>query len=629
MADIDTVINDAKEYAGDLLDEARELVSDANRISQGRAVVNVQEIVWESTTDDDAGFIDDLPTEFDGVYVDPDKTDLEAVALLAPYFPNIPVFPEAPDELDTRNLFRLAAPHWDIADFTTAAPNVNTNLAIPASPAIDLPETPASSDDLFTVPEVVAPTFDDQFNGTAPTELDVTDRIADEFTVTREQLAVAADSHATNWLLRHCPGYDAGMAALEARVTECMEGGSAMNEAWEQANYDRALIRTNDEQHRAQVALTEDYARRGFALPPGAVMSGLSRMRFESSRNMADISANIANERARIELQHLQFGMQISATLRQHFSSAMQGYMQLIFTANGQALQYAFEIGRWAAELFNQAVQLYNLELSRYQAEASVYAVRLESAFAIIKQFEVEIQAEQLKIEVDRNAIALYEAKINGEKAKVEIYNSQLEGIRTQLQAEAQKVEVFESQVRAYAARVGGKEAEYNAYRAAIQGDAEKVNAYQATVQAYAQQVQAAGTKTDAERSISQSVADYNRLLIDQRDSNIRKYVAELEAEGKRFTTALDAQKVALAQYTTMVEARLRLITTNYGKDQLELRAAIARVESNLRAQITNVDSYIKSITSQADISNAGANIIGGMASSVLTTNNTILTSEE
>ena len=44
---------------------------------------------------------------------------------------------------------------------------------------------------------------------------------------------------------------------------------------------------------------------------------------------------------------------------------------------------------------------------------------------------------------------------------------------------------------------------------------------------------------------------------------------------------------------------------------------------------MANVDSFIKAITSQADVSNAGARIIGDMASSALTTNNTILTSEE
>ncbi len=73
----------------------------------------------------------------------------------------------------------------------------------------------------------------------------------------------------------------------------------------------------------------------------------------------------------------------------------------------------------------------------------------------------------------------------------------------------------------------------------------------------------------------------------------------------------------------------MRLVTTTYEKDRLELQASIARVETNLSAQTVNVQGFIRSIIGQADIAQSGANIIGDMASSALTTNNTVLTQEE
>tara|TARA_R110002110_G_scaffold415835_1_gene657232 strand:+ start:47651 stop:49543 length:1893 start_codon:yes stop_codon:yes gene_type:complete len=630
MATIETVINDAKAYAGDLLGEARQLVNSATLVSQGRAFVNVQDISWNTLGDANGEFAATLsPGDFSDSYLTPDSSDIEQLDLQPNYIPNTPDFPPAPATLDTSGLFSINRPDWNLADFTKAAPTINTNLQMPQAPDISLPGDPESPGSAIQVPTVTPPTFDDQLDQVALSEVDVTGRIADEFTITREQLVTAASSYADAWLTQYCPGYHDGMAELEGRISEALAGGSAMNEAWEEAIYDRAVVRVNDEQHRAQEALTVDYARRGFTIPPGAVMAGLSRIRHETARNLADVAGNIANERARLELQHLQFGMQISTTLRQHFSSAMQNYMQLVLSANGIALQYAQEIGRWAAELFNQRAEMYRLEIQRYQAEAQVYAVRLESAFAIIRQFEVQIEAERLKIDLDSNAIALYEAKIRGQQSKVDLYNARLQGLRTQLEAEAQKMSLFETEVRAYAARVSAKESEYNAYRAAIQGDTAKVDAYQAEVQAYGAQVQAAGSKVDAERAISQSINEYNRSLIDQRDSDIRKYVAEIQGESARFGSSVDAYKAALARYSTEVEARLRVVSTNYDRDKLELEAAVARVETNLRAQISNVEGYIRSIASQADITNAGANIIGDMASAALTTNNTILTSEE
>jgi hypothetical protein len=632
MATIDEVIENAQDYAEDLRGLAEDMVEDASQIAQGRAFTNVRDLEFTLGQQEDAyGFIDeDVPAEFTDTFFRPIKDQyVDEVDFEAPYLIAQPQFPNAPDALNTDNLFDIDLPAWDIPDFTTAPPSINTNLLFPTAPVITLPPDPTPSGDIFDVPDVVAPIFDDQMNLNAVSTIDVTARIADEFTITRQQLVDAAESYANNWMVQHCPNYTTGMAELEARISSAMQGGNALDEAWEQAIYDRALIRTTDEQHRAQLALTEDYARRGFAVPPGAVMGGLSRIRYEQSRNTADISAQVAVERAKIELQHLQFGMQISTTLRQHFSSAMQNYMQLALSGNGIALEYAKDIGRWAAEIFNQGVELYKLEIQRYQAEAQVYAVRLESAFAMIKVFEVEIEAEKLKIEVDRNAIALYEAKIQGEQSKIEIYNSQLQAIRTQLESEGQKLAIYESQVKAYATRVGAKESEYNAYRAAIQGDAEKVNAYSAEVRAYSEGVSAAGTKVDADRAISQSITEYNRALLDRRDSGIKLYMADIDAEGTRFSSSVEAQKAVLASYTTRVEAKLKAMLNEYEYKRLDLQAAVARVETNLRAQIADVESSVRSIVAQANVTNSGANIISNMASAVLTTNNTILTKED
>lgn len=630
MAEIETVINDAKQYAGELLDDARDLVSTANRVSQSRVQINARELSWQSSADVDAEFAaaGDLDP-FGGVFTPPSSGGISSVSFQQNYIPNVPVIPDAPIPLNVASLFKTPLPGWNVADFTKSAPNVNTNISFPSAPALNLPSQPGGAGSVIVVPDVVAPTFDDVMDVPTISELDVTGRIESEFVATRAELTVAADDYAESWMVRHCPNYHAGMAALEARITTAMAGGNAMDETWEEAIYDRANVRVNDQTHISQDALTKDYARRGFTLPPGAVMAGLSRIRHEGNRNLADVSGNIANQRAQIELQHLQFGMQMSATLRQHFSSAMQGYMQLVFTANGQALDYAKEIGRWAAELFNQRIQLYQLEMQRYQAEAQVYAVRLESAFAIIRQFEVQIEAEKLKIDLDSNEIALYEATIRGEQSKIDIYNSQLQGIRTQLEAEAQKMEVFETEVRAYTARISGKESEYNAYRAAIQGDAAKVDAYQSQVQAYGQQVDAAATVVSAERAISQSITDYNQSLISKRESDIRKYIAELQSEGTRFDSEVTAYKAGLERYNIEVRARLQLVGVAFDKDRLELQAAIASLDNNMRAQQGNVDSFLKSIDTQASIANSGASIIGDMAASALTTNNTVLTQEE
>ncbi|WP_157976389.1 hypothetical protein [Parahaliea mediterranea] len=602
----------------------------ANVVAQGRAFVNVQEVSWESTVDANDSFLSaTLPGDFGDTFQAP-ELDMDGVQeMLEPYIPVSPELPSAPPALDTANLFRVQPPSWGVPDFTDSAPSINTNVPFPTLPSVELPSDPGGAGAAIQVPEVSPPTFDDAMALPDIEQTDLVTAFKDARGENFQVLVDAAESYADAWIAQYCPEYSTGLAAIEARITDGIAGGNAMDEGWENAMYDRARVRVNEEAHRSQEAVTAEYARRGFAIPPGAVMSGLARAAQNTGSALAQANADIVVRRKEIEQQHLQFVLQLSTSIRQHFSGAMQNYLQLVFSANGQALEYAREVGRWASEMFNQRAELYRLEVQRYQAEAQVYAVRLESAFAIIRQFEVQIEAERLKIEVDRNEIALYEAKIRGQQQKVDLYTAQLQGVRTRLEAEAQKMSVFESQVRAYAARVSGKEAEFNAYRAAVQGDAARVDAYQAEVQAYGRRVDAIGTKVSAERAISQSVAEYNRAIIDHRDSTIRKYAAEIQGESARFDASSDAYRTALARYTAEVEARLRLINTSYEKDRLELNAAIARVETNLKAQTANVEGYIRSIASQAEITQSGGNIIGLMASSALTTNNTMITSEE
>ncbi|MAC32201.1 MAG: hypothetical protein CME38_01185 [Haliea sp.] len=633
MASIDDVINDAKTYAGGLLQEARQLVNTANMISQGRAYVNVQDLDWEpgeelgATTE----FLQaTAPGQFGDQFTAPSLAGLEGNQQLVDYYvPSAPAFPDAPADFDASRLADIPRPNWNIPDFTTAAPSVNMNVPLPAAPSIEMPGDPGRASDSLVAPEVTVPTFDDALLVPDIQLPELGELFTESRTAELEQVRATLAEDADQWLEVYCPGYSDSMTAIEERIADIMQGGNALNQEWEQEIYDRAKVRMLDEDREAREALVNDYARRGFAAPPGAVMSGLSRIMQGWNKNLAETNKSIVIERTQMELEQLRFGMQLSSNIRQFFIGAMQSHLQLMQTANGQALEHAREVCNWAARMYDQRVELFRLELQRYQAEAQVYSVRLESAFAVLKQFEVEVEAEKLKIEVDRNAIALYEARIRGEQQKIELYNSQLQGARTRLETEAQKMAVFESQVRAYAARISGKEAEYNAYRAAVQGDMAKVDVYKTQVDAFTSQVRAAGTKVDAERSIAQSVAEYNRTLIDRRDSEIRRYAAEIQGESARFGSSVDAYKAGLAKYTTDVEARLRLVNANLEREKMDLQAAIARVETNLKAQATNVEGYIRSIASQADITSASAKIIGDMASSALTTNNTILTSED
>lgn len=626
---INTVIDDAAAYANSIFDDAREMADDAQTIAAGRASASWFPLRWEPLDDSDdfslATAEDSKPDDLVVTYVPPDSSGIENPDLLPAYMPAMPALPDAPDSLDTSGLFLTPRPEWSIPDFTVDAPIVDTSIALPSAPDVTTPEAPVAGDSGLTVPEVIVPTFDDRFAGSAPSTIDGAARVASEYESRWPAIVATADSYVETWMTQNCPAHHAALATLESRIAAAMEGGSATDESWEVALYDRARVRVIDEQHVAQRAITTEYGKRGFVIPPGAMMSGLARIHHEGARNLAATSAEIAIERARLELQHLQFAMGLSAQLRQGFVSAAANYMQLLLSANGQALDYAKEIGRLAVEVFNQRVELYRLEIARYQLESQVYTVKLESAFAELRVFEAEIAAEKLNIDLDRNAIALFEAKISAERNKIEIYNAQILAVRAALESEAQKIAIYESQVRAYAARVNGKESEYNAYRAAIQGDMSRVEAYQTEVQAYGTRVQAIGTQVDAERGISQSINEFNRGLLQAQEGQIRKYVADIQGESTRVGSNVDAYRAAVAAYSAEMDAKTRILTTRYEKERVNLTALIADAENRIKIQAINVESFLKAIGTQAEVTNASARILGDMASSALSVNNSIV----
>lgn len=622
---IEDVINNAQAYAADILEQAMGMVSDAAQTAQGRVYLSPRPFSFEATEIDDS-FVDDTPPEFDDRYRDPDASGIIVADYLDPYIPVAPDMPAAPPPLDTSGLFDIEAPVWSLADLTATEPVVDTDLTMPTLPNIVYPEAPDDSGIALTVPEVVVPYYDDVFAGILPDTIDVRSDIQAAYAQALPEMRAALISYADGWILKYCPDYFTALGTLEAKIAAGLQGGVGMTGAWEQSMYERMRMRIQDEHGASTRAVTEAYSKRGFSIPPGAVMGGMARAQFETSRNLSTAAAEVAIERGRLELQHFQFCMQISTTIRTAIINNALGYMQVLNSVNGQALSYAQELGKWAAEIFNQRAQMFSLELQRYEIESKIYTVKLESAFANLRRFEAEIEAEKLKIDVDRNAIALYEARIAGEKNKIEMYVAQFEGVRAELEVSAQQVSIYESQVRAYVARINGKSAEYEAYKAAIQGDAARVDAYGSQVQAYAQQVNAAAARVDAERSISQSVTEYNRALIDRQDAGIRKYIADVNAEGQRFSSSVEANKAAISQYAAEVDARVKVITTRYEKERLELSGKIAKFDGDIRTMIAAGELSQRSIATQAEIVNAGARILGDLAQSALTVSNAIVT---
>jgi len=408
-----------------------------------------------------------------------------------------------------------------------------------------------------------------------------------------------------------------------------IENGNALSDAVEQRIYDRARSRALAEQEALQRSVTDGLAKRGFVLPPGAVQAGLAQAQQATSQNVSRAAAEVAIQRAQIELQHKQFCMQLSMGLRQTVINNAIAYLNGLIAINGQSLDYARQIGALAAEIFNQGIQLFNAQLDYYKAEAAVYETKLESAFAQLKVFQAQVEAEKLKVEVDKAQIDLYQAKIDAESLKIRTYVAELEGIQNLVALERLKVEVFDSKVRAYAARVGAKESEYGAYRAAIQGDLGKVQAYGATVDAYRATIQAEGVKAEVDRTHAGVVTDWNRHLNERYQVNLGRYETQVRGETARIGSDVDVHKVAVESYLGRLKAKLDARSSDLQAAELDLKERITQFEGDVKTMLTSGTLSSDGIKAKAEIATAGARVLQGLGTAALSVNNSIVSYSE
>ena len=119
MPSVDTIIADAAEYAQDLLDDAQRLVEDAQTAAQGyvqfsprqlpRGSYDLDEFDYDAIiADGDPGDFTSREAQFDAFSGElDDRTDPLDSQYMTPALPTLPIFNDAPAELDVSVLFNI------------------------------------------------------------------------------------------------------------------------------------------------------------------------------------------------------------------------------------------------------------------------------------------------------------------------------------------------------------------------------------------------------------------------------------------------------------------------------------------------------------------------------------------
>lgn len=630
MATVDELINNATAQANDLASSASSLLNSANSYASGRFSLNWQDLRFGQSSSVPDYNDANLPT-FSDFYNKPTK-DVTKPIFLDLVIPDKPEYPDVP-VLDTDGLFQQNVPDYDISPFSKDAPDVDAQslsdeLSLIPKPNIREYDAPEVTDvSIRDTPEVTLPTFNAHFNRVdVGTPENLQEHYEAEYGSVLPVMRDFVESNVNTWVNKYAPEYHTGLQRLEEKIASDIESGQALSDEFETALYNRARSRVEAERKRTQEELTRGVSKRGFELHPSVLSAGRQNLHQSAADNIAQQATELAIERAKLEIQHVQFVMSLSQSTRQMLLNASLQYAQILVSINGQALEYSKEFAEFISKTFNLMLEKARLEIDYYRIEADVYETELKSALSQLESIKLEIDVARLKKEIEQIDVDIFTKRIESENTKIKQYLALLQGVAEKAGIEKLKIELFSEEIKAYIALIQGKEAEYGVYTAALQGDGEKLKGEISKVDVYSKQIDAETSKTGLDIKILEAGNSYNRNLTDVFSSELDGYRTDVSAESSRFGSSIDGYKAALSGFIDGNTIKLNTFKTQYDKSRLDLSAAEVQYKGNIQIAIENANNFYKSVAAKSETATQTGRVFGTMAGNALNANNSVIT---
>ncbi len=624
MADVDTLIEDARTFASDSFDAASELVDQATSIISdlGGGVFFSGPVFADIAP---PGEVEEIPAFDDVEFTVPDAPD-EPTALELPDM----TLPAAPENDAVKPVLAVLPTPSELRDLGVSAPVINTSFVFPEPPSALTDVIPAPVLATRTepdAPQILLPVFsaikpDDDIS--APT--DYAEQFEAAYRDQAPSMYAALDGQMDAMLTRYNPRYHEQLAALEERLATFMAGGTGLTPGVENAIYERSRGKLAAEHRRVRDTAYSDAAKRGFILPDGALNAAVNQSRQVAADNNARAAVEIAIKQAELEQQNIQFAVTTSASLRTATMQGVLSYHQNLVAINGQALDYAKAILNAAVQVYEALVRAFTAKLEAYKAEAAVYETQVRGVLAQVEVYSAQIRALEALTQVDLAQVTLYRTRIEALETLARVYQTQVEVVLGRASLEKMKIELYGEQVRAYSVEAQAKAAQWQGYSAAIGGQEAQMRAYGEEVRAYATEIDGYRAVVQAKTSEVQMKMSYNEGLVRQYLGAVEGYKAVVDATSKVVSTRLDQGRMVLYTYQakmSAMEAHDRTVQNYY---QIKAQAALEDARLVSSVAVSNAQIATDRIKATADTSIAGARVYESMASASLSGMNTLVT---
>jgi hypothetical protein len=487
-----------------------------------------------------------------------------------------------------------------LSNFDFAIPTVS-DITIPPAPSVVLPEFAATAPDTaIAAPSDLSGEFASNYAGMSVSM--------------RNSLDAAVDAQ----LLKINPEYHNQMAALEAKLSKYMAGGTALPIDVEQAIYNRARDKTNAEYLKSRDQIMKEGASRGFTIPGGAQYSALAQSRQAAADNNARAAMDIAIKQAEMEQQNIQFAMAQSANLRVAVVGALNAWFGSLIQLNGQALEYARDLLQAAISVYEVAVKIATARIEIYKAEAQVYEIRLKAVLAVYDVYMAEIKALEAQVNIEVSRINAVRSRAEALAALASAYRATIDGVVARAQLEKLKVDIFGEEIRAFSAEASAKQVEWQGFGEQVRGEVAKQGVYEAQVRAYSEEWRAQVAKIQGYSSHVQAITAKNEGAYRTYGAAVQAYTALIsgESEAVRADVAVhDADVKGFIARASAEEARVKSKIAGY---EATIRNSIGLYNTNANIAIASSSNYNHYMTSAAGVAVNAAQVYASMAGSAM-----------
>lgn len=541
-----------------------------------------------------------------------------------------PVLPTAPT-INTEGLFTATMPSAVMPDWNEANPALHVddiyndlkNLAAPILQEFDFPTiTPLNIRQApeLVLPEYVAAPTPDQM----PDPSNYAEYMENKYRSVLPEMKAFIDDIVNGWINQFAPEYAEQRDMLHTKILAGSEGG-VLPDKFEDALYSRARDKVENEYSAAESTILEQQSKRGFVVPPGAVFAGLNRARIAAADSLANQATDIYIERRKIEVQHLQFVLNLASAQVQGVRNLAIQYAQTGLQMIGQSITYSKELAGMLAQTFEHVKSKHEFSLALMKALNEQYEVRLKAALAGLEGFKLELEAAKMVKDVEFKQVEVIKAQIETQTVKVNRYSAMIDAIAKRAVVDELKIKEYAVRAQVFETQIRARVAAFEAYKAAIDGDKAKLQGELAKLDIFNSQLKSADLNVEVQTEILKADIETNRARMMQYETQLDAFKIGSQIALQKFTAEAEIKKLGLDVYKTNVEANIEIYKGRLQADLGLIEARISAFKGNVES-LSNFYALQKAYT-DIDLTKTTAIASGfsGVAASALTSLGTMV----